>query len=72
VAGETGSLPAYLVVKIVGQGNFEKRVNELVAQGYEPVGGVWVMTVQHPITGQENLGFLQPMFRRSPNLRLLS
>lgn len=55
----------YVVVKEVGQEQFERKVNGLIAEGYRPVGGPWVMTVQHPLSGQEALGFLQAMLRHA-------
>lgn len=63
MADENAPKAPYVLVKEVGQENFEKRANKLVAAGYQPVGGVTVMSVVSPITGQTNLGFLQAMFR---------
>lgn len=54
--------PPYVLIKEVGQEDFEKSVNKLVASGYQPVGGVNVTGVVHPITGEKNIGFLQAMF----------
>ncbi|MDA8178310.1 MAG: hypothetical protein M0T69_02045 [Deltaproteobacteria bacterium] len=56
-------LKPYRVVREIGQGNLEAECCRLIALGYEPIGGMIVMEVVHPITHQSGMGFMQAMYR---------
>jgi hypothetical protein len=59
------NLKQYRVVREVGQDRLEAACCALMLKGYEPTGGLVVMTVVHPITGASGMGFLQAMYRPS-------
>ena len=64
-----GDPKLYRVVREIGQQAFEAECCKLMNLGYEPAGGVTMMQVAHPITGQVGFGFVQAMFLR-PRLQI--
>ncbi len=60
----------YRVVRIVGQEAFEVECCALMERGYKPAGGVTMLNVVHPITGQAGVGFVQAMYRTIPKTDL--
>lgn len=62
-------LKPYRIVREIGQPRFESECCALMDLGYVPCGGLNVMEVVHPITGQRGMGFMQAMYRPAPALR---
>lgn len=56
-------LKPYRIVREIGQSRLESECCALMEQGYVPCGGLNVMEVAHPITGQSGIGFMQAMYR---------
>lgn len=57
----TDDLKPYVIVRVVGQEEFEEECCQLMKLGYVPSGGPTAMTVVHPLTNQASIGFLQAM-----------